>query len=165
MNRTTEETAELLAAARAELAELENEARRIDRTLEEARRADADERLEAARAGGSIAVSSLKSRAREVALRREELPSLVWAARVRALELEVEHLAALVPELEERSDAARAETARALEAVREAEREYERLSDVSGAALREFIEKGQRGDVARRELEALVKRGPEGEGA
>ena len=167
MTRTTEETAELLASARAELADLENEARRIGRDLEEARREDANARLEAARAGGRIAsvVEAIKSKAREVVLRREELPSAIWAARVRALELEVEYLAALVPALEERSDAARAETARALEALREAEREYERLSDVSGAALREFIEKGQRWDVARRELADLVRHGPGGEGA
>lgn len=165
MSRTTKETAELLASARAELVELENEARRMSRTLEDARRADADERLEEARRGGRIAsaVASFKSRAREAVLRREELPSAIWAARVRVLELEVEHLEALLPGLQERSDAARAESATALEALREAERAHERLSGAAYAAMREVTEKSNRMAEARRELAALAERGP-GEG-
>ncbi len=164
MSAKTEELRARLEDAQRELAKLLEEQDRIDRDLDHARREDAAALLDATRSGGRIAsaVKTLASKARNVALRRESLPDLVWTARVRAAELEAEYLQAAIPELEEKSDAARAETAQALEAIREAEARHRGLEDASIAALREVTEKGNRLSAVRLERDALLKAGPRG---
>ncbi len=157
-----EEIRERLEAAREELEALEGERGHLPSELEEARREDHEERMRAARSGGSIAgaVSGLVSRVRGLKERGEELPYLIWSARLRVLELEAEHREALAPALEERSDAARRESRIADETLRVAERRARDLSDAAVAAMREHTENWQEGERLRREVSALEISGP-----
>ncbi len=99
----TEEKAARLQSARKELDELLTEQRNLPSKLEAARQEDHEERMKAASTGGRIrsALASLSSRVRNVEDRREALRHEIWSASIRVNELEAEHAAALVVDLEE----------------------------------------------------------------
>jgi chromosome segregation ATPase len=159
---STEETRDRLQAARAELEELLDEQRRLDEDLEAARREDHEERMEVARSGGRIrsALASLSSRVRGVEERREALPCEIWSARIRVLELEVEHCGATVEELEEPVNQASREAREVDQERRDAEKRYQELTDKAYVLRRDQNEAGNRKHQAEIELRQLRKAGP-----
>ncbi len=142
----SEETLARLTEARAELDELVTEQARLGRDLEHARQEDHEARMQAARSGGRIAsaISSLKSRVRGVEDRREALPYEIWSARIRALELEVEHTGAVVEDLEEPKNNVSREAREADQERQEAERRYRELTDKAGVLQRDQLAAGNR---------------------
>ncbi len=160
---TSQELLERLQAARGELDELIAEQRRLGYDLEQARQEDHEERMQTARSGGRIAsaISALKSRVKGVEDRREALPYEIWSARIRVLELEVEHTGAVVEDLREPTENASREAREADQERQDAERRYRDLTDKASVLLREQIASGNRNHQAALELEALKRSGPE----
>lgn len=159
----TEEKAARLQAAREELDELLTEQRNLPREIEEARQEDHEERMKAAGSGSRIraAVSSMVSRVRGVEDRREALPHEIWSANIRVLELEAEHAAALVVDLEGPKNEAHRKFTAADEELPKLQKKREDLLDRTMALTRDQRQAERARDEATLQAEALKKAGPE----
>lgn len=163
MSTSIEGIQERLDAARAELEGLLQEQRQLPRQLDRARREDHETRMQAAREGGSVAsaVKGIISNVRGVKDRAEELPYLIWSARLRVLELEVEHRTALAPGLEEQFLRAREESHAADRALEEARKRARDLSDAYSVAMHEHEENHAERRRVEQEIARLNAAGPE----
>lgn len=163
MAESTEEKAARLQSAREELDELLTEQRNLPRELEGARREDHEERMQAASSGGRIrsALASLSSRVRNVEDRREALRHEIWSASIRVNELEAEHAAALVEDLEKPKNEAHREFTAVDEELPKLQRKRQDLLDWTMFFTREQREAERIRDEAISRAEALKKAGPE----
>ncbi len=161
---SSEELREQLEAARGELRGLLAEQGHLDEREKEAIKADHEKRMEAAREGGSIrqALSRRKSKVQEVRDRSEELPYLIWSARVREAELQRDFNEALRQELEPQVEPARkAADDHKRDVLEPAEAEQARLRGEAGRVALEANSAFQQKREAEHAVDRLLYAGPE----
>lgn len=156
--RTTEEIREDLAQAEEALRRLANEEANIQAAAKEAADASRDAWQEAALSGKPLKAGSDFARIRA---REAELPGLLWAAKMRALELQIELCGVGIEEarhLEGEASARAAEIRPRLGALRL------ELKEAEGEASYQQVERrdlGRRAGELRRQLAALEHNGPD----
>lgn len=155
----TEENAARLRAAREELDELLAEQRNLPRELEQAHRDDHEARVSST-GGIRAALSSMVSRVRGVEERREALPNEIWSASILALELEAEHAASLVEDLEEPKNEAHRAFTEADTELPKIQRRRQDLLDRTLVLTREQSAAERTKEEALRAVEQLHKTGP-----
>jgi vacuolar-type H+-ATPase subunit H len=161
---TVEELREALDVAKEELRELLAEQGHLDDREKEAIEEDHQKRMKAAREGGSIrqALTRRKSKVQEVRDRSEELPYLVWSARVREAELRRDYNEALERELEPQVEPARqAALDHKRDVLDPAEAENKRLHEEASRASMEASSASHQKRDAEHALERLLYAGPE----
>lgn len=167
MTENTQASAELkeaLDSANQELPELLAEQGHLDEREKEAIKADHEGRMKAAREGGSIrqALTRKKSKVQEVRDRSEELPYLIWSARVREAELRRDYNEVLHQELEPQVEPARqAAVDHKRDVLDPAEAEQKRLVEEASRASMEANSAFHQKRDAEHALERLLYTGPE----
>jgi hypothetical protein len=160
----SEELREKLDAAKGELGELLAESGHLDVREKEAIGLDHQQRIKAAREGGSIrqALTRRKSKVQEVRDRSEELPYLIWSARIRVAELEHAFYEALEREIEPKVEPAhQAADEHKRDVMAPVEAEQERLRGEHSRLLMERSSASERRQNAGHTLDRLIRLGPE----